>query len=467
MSKHQNRVPRIRHRRLFVEGLEPRAMLAGNVTASVSGQTLFIRGNNSDNGVVITQTGATSYLVTGIPDLGTSTPTTVNGGAAFAAAKVLNFDIDLGAGNDVLGIGNNTTFLADLAAEAVGGATPAAGVAADAVTLRGYANIRMGAGDDAVGIQLTTPSGVLIQTGAGSDAVAVEAGSEGVLTIITDTGNQSTDAADFARVRGATLTGAVTVTTQAGDDTVNLSDVSAAFIGVYPGVGATNAGVTDHDSVFGFNLTSRSSVDVVSLAGDDDDELNAVVSNNVLIDAGAGNDYASLENVTIKTATILGQGGNDHIDIFDGPAGNISVNLLIDSGAGNDGVHLFGNNTEESVDFLDLGAATLLTGSGNDGLFMENVHVRNNLFIDMGAGDDSTTANPTLFGEPGGATLDGVTVDKILTAFLGSGNDSATGSNVKAAKGSSLFGGAGSDTFTDGGGNSPNIKVYEIETFLP
>jgi len=33
MSKNQNRVRRIRHRRLFVEGLEPRAMLAGNVTA--------------------------------------------------------------------------------------------------------------------------------------------------------------------------------------------------------------------------------------------------------------------------------------------------------------------------------------------------------------------------------------------------------------------------------------------------
>lgn len=457
MSKNHSR--KMRHRPLFVEGLEQRAMLAGNVTASVSGQTLFIRGNNLDNGIVITQTGATSYQVTGIPVSGA---TTVNGGAAFLAGNVRNFDIDLFGGNDVLGIGNNTAYLADLSNEATGGPDPGPGAVGDAVSIRGYANIRMGTGNDAVGMQLTTPSGVLVQTGAGSDAVAVEAGNEGVLTIITDTGDQKTDASDFARVRGVTLTGALTVTTLAGDDEVDLNNVSASFIGVYPGIGGTIPGVTDHDLVFGSFLTSKSSVDVVTLVGDDDVELSSILSKNVFIDTGEGNDYASLESVNLKTATILGQGGDDHIDIF-GAGSLISIYLTIDSGSGNDGVHLFGNS-EEEVPFV-VGGASIITGRGNDGLFVEDLHVLNNLYIDMGTGDDNDSVDR--FGEPGGLTLNRVAVDKILTALLGDGNDSAKGTNVTAAKGSAVFGGAGSDTFTNGGGNSANIKTYQFEILLP
>lgn len=440
---------KLRFRRLMVEGLEQRAMLAGNVTASVSGQTLFIRGNDLANGVVVTQTGATSFLVTGIPDLSTATPTTVNGGAAFAANNVRNFEIDLASGNDVLGIGNNTAFLAALAAEAAGGATPAAGVAANAVNLRGYANIRTGAGDDAVGIQLTTTSGVLIQTGAGADAVAVEAASEGVLTMQTDSGDQRVDRADFVRVRGVTLAGAVSVTTLAGDDFVELDSVTAGYIGVNSGVGATIAGVTDHDSVFGTTLTSRSAIDIISLVGDDEDELHAVTANSVLIDAGLGDDYANLSSPTVRTATILGQGGSDHVDLFDG---TISIFLLIDGGEGNDGIHLFDQN---------LGAATLLAGNGNDGVYVTDSRVRNNLLIDMGAGDDNATRG-TLFGLGAGLTLNSVAVDKVLTAFLGLGNDSASATNVTAGIGSAIFGGPGTDTYVDGGGNSANIKRYEF-----
>jgi hypothetical protein len=152
------------------------------------------------------------------------------------------------------------------------------------------------------------------------------------------------------------------------------------------------------------------------------------------------------------------------------------VKLFIDAGTGNDGVHLFGTFIEDGGDEeveeiglandLILGAATILTGSGNDGLLLQNVHVLNNLVMDMGAGDDNGD-NGDVFGLPGGLSLDAVTVDKILTAFLGSGNDTAQGRNVTAAKGSAIFGGTGIDSLADGGGNSPNIKPYEIEVFLP
>ena len=52
-------------RSLFVESLEPRAMLAGNVNAFVEGGTLFVRGDNQDNLVLIEQVGDGKYAVTG------------------------------------------------------------------------------------------------------------------------------------------------------------------------------------------------------------------------------------------------------------------------------------------------------------------------------------------------------------------------------------------------------------------
>src|SRR5688500_15814163 len=54
------------HRRMFVEQLERRSMLAGNVTAFEAGGNLFVRGDNGDNLVLIQQTGDDEYTVTGL-----------------------------------------------------------------------------------------------------------------------------------------------------------------------------------------------------------------------------------------------------------------------------------------------------------------------------------------------------------------------------------------------------------------
>src|SRR5262245_61795686 len=61
------------HRRLAVESLEQRAMLAGNVDVFVAGGNLFVRGNNADNFVLIQEIDdgdeketTHAYLVTGL-----------------------------------------------------------------------------------------------------------------------------------------------------------------------------------------------------------------------------------------------------------------------------------------------------------------------------------------------------------------------------------------------------------------
>src|SRR2546430_2527120 len=86
-------------RMLFVEQLEGRAMLAGIVTASVDGGgNLILRGDGADNGVVISQTGPGSYLVTGIDTTGGATTINHDVDATFTGVTG-NFDIDLKKGD--------------------------------------------------------------------------------------------------------------------------------------------------------------------------------------------------------------------------------------------------------------------------------------------------------------------------------------------------------------------------------
>jgi hypothetical protein len=112
------------HRTLKVEPLEGRAMLAGNVTVSVSGGNLIITGDNRDNAVLVQQ-GANSgdYVVTGFDfadfgGSGASGPTTIKGGSSTfvdfggTSARIVhgvtrNVIIDMKGGNDSLGVGNN------------------------------------------------------------------------------------------------------------------------------------------------------------------------------------------------------------------------------------------------------------------------------------------------------------------------------------------------------------------------
>src|SRR5262245_60625264 len=81
------------------EQLESRAMLAGNVTASLSGGRITIRGDAEDNEITITQVDADSYTVTGVA-------TDVNGDALPVDfdGVTAGFNIDLRGGNDILTI---------------------------------------------------------------------------------------------------------------------------------------------------------------------------------------------------------------------------------------------------------------------------------------------------------------------------------------------------------------------------
>jgi hypothetical protein len=92
-------------RKLALEWLSPREMLAGDVTATLQGQMLVITGDDAANGVVLTYDTAThSYQVRG-SDAGGS-PTTINGqdtsqpGNVPTFANVKSVYVGLGKGDD-------------------------------------------------------------------------------------------------------------------------------------------------------------------------------------------------------------------------------------------------------------------------------------------------------------------------------------------------------------------------------
>jgi hypothetical protein len=71
---------RFGRRQLWLESLEQRSLLAGNVFAQVdAGGNLTLRGDNQANSIEAAQVGANSYTITGVD-------TTVNGGT-----DVVNF----------------------------------------------------------------------------------------------------------------------------------------------------------------------------------------------------------------------------------------------------------------------------------------------------------------------------------------------------------------------------------------
>lgn len=156
-NRHDSRTRRCRTAtRCTIEQLERRDLKAGNVSVWVdSAGTLNVRGDGASNGVAIAQVSPTSYMVTGLNVAGA---TRINGGSRVVVNNVWDdVNVDLGNGDDYLGIGGTTT-----GAQA---------------TLLDDLFIAMGAGNDRVDIRGLSNRDfndrMFVDTGSGSDAVSV------------------------------------------------------------------------------------------------------------------------------------------------------------------------------------------------------------------------------------------------------------------------------------------------------
>jgi hypothetical protein len=255
-----------------LETLEDRRLMAGNVTATLQGGTLFLRGDSLDNSVAVSQISATQFAVAGLS-------TTVNGSSSpfLFNGNIGAIDADFRDGNDLFGLSNSSADLLALATELQSGT---AGTLTTGTTARtpvaGSVNVRMGAGNDAVAIIGQIGGSLNLDLGNGNDAVAVENSSiRKALVVEGDDGN------DPIRVRNSDVGGLLLLNGGKGNDTLNANNLRAGEIVI-------NAGPGNDDS-FVTNSRTSHSLTVDSSDGDDDLEIRGSdVGGPVFINQGHG-----------------------------------------------------------------------------------------------------------------------------------------------------------------------------------
>ena len=503
-----------RRRRRFLcgEQLESRAMLAGNVTASVSGGVLVIRGDGDDNGISISQVDADSYAVVGFTAGGGDT--TLNGELeAQQFDGVTNgFNIDLRGGDDVLVIGNDLEASATLAADLTG----------EAVTIDLGAEIIVDASVDPV--QTAISGNVLIRTNSGDDIVSVNAavGTESAvrnLNIATSGGD------DQVFVTGTDVSGSLIVNTGDGDDLLEITDSAiSGHLNVVMGLGndslTVNTAVEEeplsnsarsavfntgagNDTVSIFDFSTEFDTVVVTNAGDDSISIESADARNLIVNAGPGNNTVAITDVLLDDNLVVTAGtGNDGISVSLVEADNVIVNagsgtnsvtagdLLLD---GNLVVHAGGGDDAIEATAVTADSLIVSAGGGNDGVVLGGLDLGVDLVVNLGSGDDSLELaeadiddDLVILGLSGVDTIsvagvnvgddatidagtgnDEVTLDTVavvdrLFGFMGSGDDTLSIGGSSAAS-ALLRGGVGLDTYNDGGNTFDDEDIAQFE----
>jgi len=290
MSRHSR--PQLR-----LESLENRITMAGDVAASLSGETLSLRGDEAANSVRIIQEMGNSILIEGLDG------TRINGASQvrYNGAGLEKTDLRLFGGNDrleiralrasvdhnlELGAGDDTVILQDAVA----------GVKLTVKTDDGFDRVT------ATGVR--TGEDFSIETEQGMASVAVNASSVGgSLTILAK------DSADSIQVTSTTVGKDLKIDSGKGDDTVALQNVT---------VGLTSTTIVDEgaDRVTLNNVVATEDVNIE--AGKDADRVamtDVRSLKNITVLADAGNDFVSVTRVNAAKDAVFA--GGDEFDTFD------------------------------------------------------------------------------------------------------------------------------------------------------
>jgi Ca2+-binding RTX toxin-like protein len=311
-------------RQLSLESLENRALLAGNVLASVTDGNLLISGDASANNIRIVQTAEGTFEITGVR-------TKINGtNSATLTGVTGDVTVQLGNGNDAVSIGADTD--------------------AD-VSLAGNLTVDGGAGNDSIKIKgLNVDGDVAVSGGAGNDSIAA-AGLDvtGALDIDAGTGNDTAKLSDAIAASAAIALGE-------GNDSIVLADVDAD-IDLDAGAGNDKVSIrinasedealssqlnislgSGNDSLVG-NVDVVGDVNVDAEAGNDKVSLSGSVDGDVDVDLGDGNDSLALNDLEVTGAvSLLASAGNDQLKI----RALAADELFADLGQGNDSLAVRG-----------------------------------------------------------------------------------------------------------------------------
>jgi hypothetical protein len=205
-------------RRLQLESLENRELMAGNVTVSFSGSELRIVGDSAANGVEVRQSSPGVYTITGAFEGGAATK--INGRSSITASNVNgNVVVALGAGNDQLDFGTGDQRVIDVKRDLI---------------------IDMGTGNDWTDVRDVKVAGMLsINTGTGVDRTVVNRANVGTDLRIGDaTSSVNSGDSDEVTVLSSTVRRQIALTFRGGSDRAEIQ--SCAADSVYADMGAGN-----------------------------------------------------------------------------------------------------------------------------------------------------------------------------------------------------------------------------------
>lgn len=337
-------------RKLSVESLEMKRLLAADMTASydLETNTLFVAGNSEDNALLVSVDPNGGVAL--IPLNGSS----IEGD--MGAPPEANLDIRLYKGNDTL-IVDDASFLNDQCP-----IFECPTLSLDSLLFRG------GDGADIVEVLSANVDTMDIATNLGADQVII-----GVEPI-------SEEDAPI----GAAAIGDVVV-----EDPVFVVD--PLFI---EDLKITTG--SEDDDVFLYDLTSSGLVEILTGGGDDDVVVDLFLFPELFnladleIGTASGMDEVQISSVRANSVTVKTGNDDDFVDVLGNDASAVLVvEMSIETGTGNDDV--FASN------YSTFSPLTVLTGRGNDEVYIVSLLSSVNANINTGADEDfvSLEANPT------------------------------------------------------------------------
>ena len=266
----------IRRSKLNLEPLESRQMMAGDVSAYAISRILYINGDPADNGIALVDGGNGTFNLIGLTQGGAAT--TVNGGVSQNFNKIKDIVISMNKGNDAV-------VVTDIFVN--GNLYVSGGKGNDVIGLGEFADT--GLVDDAVDSllgALSVKKSMVIDAGEENDALLARAVSAKTLTASMGAGNDVVTF-DAGAGAGVTIEKTASISTSTGDDTVNLTRVSAA------------KGLT-----------------VSTTTGNDDVTLSEIAAKSLSVSLGSEDDDVTIDGSTItKTGTFNGDSGiNSYTD---------------------------------------------------------------------------------------------------------------------------------------------------------
>jgi hypothetical protein len=421
-----------------VESLEGRRMMAGDVDAYAIGNALYIKGDDTANGIVITSSSEGVIDVIGIEQSGDST--LINGytSQSFTNIKYVisslddgddaliltnlpldkSVSIQTGDGNDFIGLGefDNTGFVDEIVDDLLG-----------ALTIGDTLAIDMGAEDNTLLARNVDTSLTSIATHEGDDTITLE--SQG-----------SADDSDY--LPGFTASKGLALYTGEGTNSVTLKGVVVSNLSVILGDG--------NDTVSLANVSATKATNIAGYDGTNTVAIDEVSSKSLIVSFGIGNDNVSLNRVTVAKGIALHDSyGNDLVALHEVSSKSLAISL----GSGNDELTLDDISVTKSL--------SIRSAEGDDSLSLNGI-IAKSLDVSLGSGDDelsftnvAITNTTTVDGNNGS---DSVVVDglrsKSLKITLGNGDDEISLQHAQIASTGTIDGGKDNNVYTDVGSNS-------------